>query len=229
MTPCARVLASAIAVAVLACPPAAAGAARQGHAAKPDPPAAKPAQAAKPDARANTPAQAAKPDAHAAPVQAPPSAGDPKPGGHGPAARPQAAAPAAGGHGAKTPAAPAGKTPPASKPGEDSPSVDDVVKRINAILAEGPGTGTSKKDGPPGDRDAVAPAKPRGATRVSQPVGRGTRKPPSQPGPSGRGIVLTWDPALTRRGVTLVWDPELTLPAEPAVPGSGIRLRWSER
>lgn len=211
MTLNARVVAASTAVALLACPVLAADR-PQGH-------------APKPDAHAAAPAQVTKPDAPAAKPQAPPPSGDAKAQAHAPSAKAQDPAPAAN-PAPKAPAASAAKTPPAgSKPAADSPSVDDVVKRINAILAEGPGPGAAKKTGAADDRQAVAPAKPRGATRTPQSVVRGAQRPLPPPGPSRRGIVLTWDPALTRRGVTLEWDPELTRPAEPA----GVRLRWPER
>jgi|WetSurMetagenome_2_1015567.scaffolds.fasta_scaffold76971_2 hypothetical protein len=110
----------------------------------------------------------------------------------------------------------------AGEPGKagKAPSLQDVAKRISAVVAEQ--TSRSSTEGA-----AKPPARPaEGApAEGGRPRAAGVRSTPPAPKPASP-VTLSWDAALSSKGVALAWDQHLD-PRRSAE--LGVRLVWRDR
>jgi hypothetical protein len=147
---------------------------------------------------------------------------------HPPAATHQAAA--AAGRQQASPAAPEAK--PAAKEGGEkdktqaSTSLQDVAKRISAVLAEQSGRAAPADSGGPAGGGSPHAARATASVSPDPPRARSRPSPPAAAAPPPALVTLKWDPALAAGGVALSWDSQLD--PRRARPGDlGIRLVWS--
>jgi hypothetical protein len=125
---------------------------------------------------------------------------------------------------ASEPAVQATKPGTAAAADTASPSLEEVAKRISAVLAGQ--SGRPATDGPgPASRPGAAQGGPESAAPArARPL---PRRPASAPRAASL-VTLTWDPALARGGVALAWDRQLD-PRRARVADRGVRLVWPDR
>jgi hypothetical protein len=105
-----------------------------------------------------------------------------------------------------------------------APSLEEVARRISAVLSEQSGRPASGGPGPASRPGAAQ----RGATAAEPALATPL---PRRPAPVPRAaslVTLTWDTALTQGGVALSWDRQLD-PRRTRAAAGGVRLVWPDR
>jgi hypothetical protein len=112
----------------------------------------------------------------------------------------------------------------AATSGRAAGSLEEVAKRISAVLSEQSGRPATGGPGPASRPDDAHGSPPSAEPARARPLPRRAAAAPR----AASLVTLKWDPALTSGGIALSWDRQLD-PRRAGMAGRGVRLVWPDR